>query len=205
MMRPAAGGTVGLRGRSPALGALRYCLLALTVCMVACAGLLAWQLFDYWRQARMEQQLAAARANAATVELATPAARLARAQVLLRNDGKGAGDAALELYREVEAEGSDFLRRIARFDTANLYLRQAQAETARGEPARAVPLIELAKGIYRGLLADDPADWDLRYNLERAIRMLPEEDPEASDLVREAPENMERAPTTMRGTAMGLP
>ncbi len=184
---------------------LRRILLALVVLMLFCASLLAWQLYDYWRLGRLEQQLAAARSQAAAKDAPTPEYALARAQAVLRTGGPRASDTALDLYRQVESEGSQSLRRIARYDTANLYMRQAQEEMARGEPGRAVPLIELAKGIYRGLLRDDPAQWDLRYNLERAIRMLTEEDPEASDLVREAPENMESAPTTMRGTSMGLP
>lgn len=184
---------------------LRRCLLAVAALLVACAGLLAWQLVDYWRLARLEEQLAAARAAAPAEALSSPATRLVRAQVLVRAGGAKAAEAALELYRQVEAEGGAELRRIARYDTANLYVRQALQETERGEPARAVPLVELAKGIYRGLLREDPDDWDVRYNLERAIRMLPEEDPDATDLIQAAPENAERAPTTMRGTSMGLP
>lgn len=184
---------------------LRSCLRTLVGLAVAVAGLLAWQLFDYWRQVRTEQQLAAARAAVANPDLPSPAARLARAQVLVKEGHAGAAEAVLDLYRQVEAEGTEPLRRIARFDTANLYMRQAQAESAHGEPARAVPLIELAKGIYRGLLKDDASDWDLRYNLEQAVRMLPEEDPDATELIQAAPENMERAPTTMRGTSMGMP
>jgi mxaK protein len=183
---------------------LRRCLRTLVLLMLVCAGLLAWQLVDYWRLSRLERELAAVR-TAATPETASAAAALARAQVLVREGRPGSGDAALELYRQVEAEGSVVLRRIARYDTANLYMRQAQQEIDRGESARAVPLIELAKGIYRGLLREEPADWDLRYNLERAVRILPEEDPDAADMMQAAPENSERAPTTMRGTSLGLP
>lgn len=187
--------------------ALRRVLLALALLATACAGLLAWQLVDYWRLVRLERELIAARSAGTPVPTPTPTPEfaLARAQIVLRNGGAQSADAALDLYRQVEAEGSPELRRIARYDTANLYMRQAQAELARGEPGRAVPLLELAKGIYRGLLRDDAAEWDLRYNLERAIRLLPEEDPDASELIQAAPENMERAPTTMRGTSMGLP
>jgi len=184
---------------------LRGCLSVLLVAMATCAALLGWQLADYWRLSRLQQQLAAARAPAASLQSSGPAPLLARAQVLVRTRGPGAGDAALELYRQVEAEGGEQLRRIARYDTANLYMRQAREEIERGEQGRAVPLIELAKGIYRGLLREDPADWDLRYNLERAVRLLPEEDPDAVDVIQAAPENSERAPTTMRGTSMGLP
>jgi mxaK protein len=184
---------------------LRRCLRTLILMMLACAALLAWQLVDYWRLSRLERELAAARTAAPLPEKASAAAVLARAQVLVRERGPGAGDAALELYRQVEAEGSEVLRRIARYDTANLYLRQAQQEIDRGESARAVPLIELAKGIYRGLLREVPADWDLRYNLEHAVRILPEEDPDSADRIQAAPENSERAPATLRGTSLGLP
>jgi mxaK protein len=184
---------------------LRRILLSLVALMLFCTSLLAWQLYDYWRLSRLEQQIAAARSQAATKDAPTPEYALARAQAVLRTGGARAGDTALDLYRQVESEGSQYLRRIARYDTANLYMRQAQEEIGRGEPGRAVPLIELAKGIYRGLLRDDPLQWDLRYNLERAVRLLPEEDPEASQLIQAAPENMESAPTTMRGTSMGLP
>jgi mxaK protein len=180
-------------------------LRALKVLMLVFAGLLVWQLVDYGRLARLERQLAAARAPAGATDAPTPEYALARAQAVLRLGGARASDTALDLYRQVESEGSPSLRRIARFDTANLYLRQAQEETARGEPGRAVPLVELAKGIYRGLLRDDASHWDLRYNLERAVRLLPEEDPDAVELIQAAPENLESAPTTMRGTSMGLP
>lgn len=184
---------------------LRRVLLSLVALMLLCVSLLSWQLYDYWRLSRLEQQLAVARSQAAAKDAPTPEYALARAQAILRIGGARATDTALDLYRQVESEGSQSLRRIARYDTANLYMRQAQEEMARGEPGRAVPLIELAKGIYRGLLKDDPSQWDLRYNLERAVRLLPEEDPDASELIQAAPENMENAPTTMRGTSMGLP
>ena len=186
---------------------LRRCLRTLVGLIVVVAGLLVWQAFVHWQLVRMERQLVAARTATSTPELPTPATRLARAQVLVNGANANAAEAALDLYRQVEAEGSEPLRRIARYDTANLYMRQAQGEAkaANGEAGRSVPLIELAKGIYRGLLKETPADWDLRYNLEQAIRMLPEDDPEAEELNQAAPENMENAPTTMRGTSMGMP
>jgi mxaK protein len=184
---------------------LRHSLRVLTAMIVVCIVLLTWQLFEYRRLTQVEQQLAKARSSATLAQEAGPEAKLARAQLLARTGGTGPADVALDLYRQVEAEGGESLRRLARFNTANLYLRQALAETAGGERGRAVPLIELAKGIYRTLLRDDPADWDLRYNLERALRLLPEEDPDAADLIQAAPENMDSAPTTLKGTSMGLP
>ena len=42
--------------------------------------------------------------------------------------------------------------------------------------AGALPLVELAKQSYRDVLRDNPADWDAKYNLERALWLAPEVD-----------------------------
>ncbi len=165
------------------------------VVAVAALGVMRWQA----GQARTAIALAADPSTG--TEGATPAARLARAVALAH---QGDDEGALTRYREVESIGDAGLRRIARFDSANLYLRQAIGWIDAGEQGRALPLIELAKGLYRQQLAETPDDWDLRYNLERAIRLLPEEDPEGADPL-EPPPQAERAVTTMRGTSQGLP
>jgi mxaK protein len=43
--------------------------------------------------------------------------------------------------------------------------------------------LELAKQRYRDLLRVNPLDWDARYNLERALRLAPEEAAFAEDAV----------------------
>ena len=70
------------------------------------------------------------------------------------------------------------VRRTALFDLANMNLREAAGDDARG-PLRSRPLIELAKTRYRDLLRDDPADLGARYNLERTLRLAPETADEA--------------------------
>ena len=83
-------------------------------------------------------------------------------------------------------------------------MRQAMAVQNSPNPGQAVTLIELAKQGYRELLRNDPEHWDARYNLERAQRLLPE--PEEIDPAIAEPRNdAERAATTMRGVAPGLP
>jgi mxaK protein len=72
------------------------------------------------------------------------------------------------------------------------------------QPGLAIPLLELAKEGYREVLRHDPGQWDARYNLERAQRLLPDPDEslvEPADGRRDA----ERAVTTMRGYSPGLP
>ena len=114
----------------------------------------------------------------------------------------GAGETALNRYAALHAD--DALGRAARYNGANLLLRQAVELQASPQPGQALALIELAKESYRQILRVDPGAWDARYNLERAQRLVPE--PEQLD---EAPpelnRNAERAATTMRAYAPGLP
>jgi len=114
----------------------------------------------------------------------------------------GAGEAALNGYRTLQSD--PVLGAAARFNSANLLLRQAIELRAGAQPAQALPLIELAKEQYRELLRRDPQHWDARYNLERAQRLLP--DPLDSDFEpTAAPRDRERAATTMRAQTLGLP
>jgi len=61
---------------------------------------------------------------------------------------------------------------------------------------------ELAKQAYRDVLRAEPHDWDARFNLERALRLLPDAEDESAE---GTPERSERAVTTMRNTTLGLP
>jgi len=114
----------------------------------------------------------------------------------------GAGETALNRYAALHAD--DALGRAARYNSANLLLRQALGVRAGAQPGQAIPLIELAKEIYREVLRNDPGQWDARYNLERAQRLLPDPDDTLAEPA-EAERSAERAVTTMRGYSPGLP
>jgi mxaK protein len=114
----------------------------------------------------------------------------------------GARDAALNRYRSLQSDPR--LGAAARFNSANLLVRQAIEVRASAQPGQAIALLELAKEYYRDVLRDDPSQWDARYNLERAQRLLPDpDDEEAGPTGQER--NRERAVTTMRGYSPGLP
>jgi mxaK protein len=106
---------------------------------------------------------------------AAPAARSSRRELQLARalalSQAGAHDAALKGYAGlIQAGERDPLAQQALFNLGNMYLRQGLAQ---GEGA--VPLFELGKQRLRDLLRAAPQDWDARYNLERALRLAPEE------------------------------
>lgn len=130
---------------------------------------------------------------------AAPELRFAHAAALAAS---GAGEAALNRYGALHADTP--IGQAARFNGANLLMRQAIVMRAGAQPGQALALVELAKEGYREVLRHDAGDWPARYNLERAQRLVP--DPEEVD--EEPPEarrSAERAATTMRGYSPGLP
>lgn len=114
----------------------------------------------------------------------------------------GADDAALQRYRSLQDDSA--LGQAARYNSANLLLRQAVVVRAGPQPGTAIALIELAKESYREVLRTDPGHWDARYNLERAQRLLADPD-EVEAEPAESQRQAERAATTMRGYSPGLP
>lgn len=137
-------------------------------------------------------QVNAAIARASISEAGVAEAQFARALALSE-----AGDsaAALQLYKALIQGGRADLKRAALYNLGNLHLREAMKSGA-DEAARSLPLIELAKQSYRDLLRIDPADWDARYNLERALWLAPEMEEAA---VNEPPEPPRRAISTAPG------
>ena len=197
---------MGLATRARTRGVLGLLALAAGALLVDGAAL--------WRAQRLNAAIAApagagnaasAASTASTASTANAAAdappelRFAQAHELARS---GARDAALNRYRALQSDPR--LGAAARFNSANLLVRQGLELRAGTQPGQAIAPLELAKEYYRDVLRDDPAHWDARYNLERTQRLLP--DPEDADLlVPDAVNNRERAATTMRGYSPGLP
>jgi mxaK protein len=130
-----------------------------------------------------------------------PPAQLRFAQAYAQS-ASGADEVALNRYRSLH--GDSPLGQAARYNSANLLMRQAAVVRAGTQPANAIVLIELAKETYREVLRTDPGHWDARYNLERAQRLLPDPDDEEQEPA--GPQrNAERAATTMRGYSPGMP
>lgn len=157
--------------------------------------------FDGWQLLQAGRLNAQIEAGELPPEDATAPAELRFAHAAAQA-ASGAGEAALTRYGALHADTP--LGQAARYNGANLLLRQGMALRASSQPGQALALIELAKEGYREVLRHDADDWPARYNLERAQRLVP--DPEGVD--EEPPEarrSAERAATTMRGYSPGLP
>lgn len=176
------------------------------VVALVCATAVAWQAWRLQQTQRLNAAIAAAAQAPADPAAATlpspdapPEARLARAAALAR---AGAHDAASKTYVGLIRTGDvDAIGRDALFNLANLYLRQGLAQGAGGPGgSEALPLVELAKQRYRDLLRASPGDWDARYNLERALRLAPEEQEAVAETVNEP---VERRRVMLRGMDPG--
>lgn len=105
-----------------------------------------------------------------------PRALFAQAGMLVRVQRD---DEALDALTRVLGDSEGRLLAMAYYNRANINLREALAMI---EPeGRDVPLIELAKQDYRSALALEPEMWDARYNLEVALRVVPEDPSLGSD------------------------
>jgi mxaK protein len=135
-------------------------------------------------------------ASASQLDAGVPESRFARAIALAQ---AGKSEQALKEYTALAGSERGDLRRRALYNLGNLYLRDALADD---QAFRALALVELAKRNYRVLLRESPADWDARYNLERALWLAPESEQEFVD---EEPPDREQSVSTLQGARMDLP
>ncbi len=171
--------------------------LAFCTAVAGFAGLALWA---GWSLHRADQVNAAIAATTAVVEEALPESRLTKAQALAAS---GDYDSALAAYKSILRGHREDLRRIALYDAGNLHLRRALHEDPENLTV-ILPLVELAKQNYRDLLREDPTQWDARYNLERALRLAPENDA-SEETESPPPENRDHAQSTNDNARMDLP
>lgn len=147
------------------VGLLTTLIISLLIMLVT-----GWQL---WHQSQIEAFVAAPQDFDSIPD--HPRAHFAQGAYLV---SQGNTDFSLEQYTLVL--GSQQAERLpaAYFNRANINLREAM--TMQGNDPQMIPLVELAKQDYRSALLQQPAFWDARYNLEIALRLVPE-DPEMDD------------------------
>ncbi len=150
--------------------------------VLVCAGIAGYEAFRLQEASRSNEAVARATQAPDSADAALlgtlPEAQFAQAVVLAK---QGQYDQAIERYKAV--------------------IRGTRADLA--IDALMLPLIELAKQSYRTALRRDPARWDVRYNLERALWLAPELD---ESLSLSVPRNAEdRVMSTLQSTRGDLP
>lgn len=132
----------------------------------------------------------------------SPQVRLARA-IYLSNKRRYAE--ALDILSLVVGQGDRRLQAQSRYSLGNLYLSQAQDEVEAGRINQAMPLLTLAKQAYRQALTLDSEFWDAKYNLELAMKLLPEFDRISPNQPDDDAAKPSQLWTTVPGFPRGLP
>jgi len=165
---------------------------------LGCGVIAAWQGWQLYHSHRVNRAIASA--EIATANATAPEARFARAVTLAR---AGKSEPALKLYKGLIQNGHGELKRASQYNLGNLYMRDA-LRYGPDEAFKSLPLVELAKQSYRSLLRENPDDWDARYNLERALWLAPEFEPEMAQ-EGDPPEKEENVATTLQHAKIDLP
>lgn len=130
-----------------------------------------------------------------------PELRLARAFYFKQ---KHRYDEALSSLSLVMDKGGRNFQAKARYNLGNLYLEQAMQQAKAMNINEAMALAGLAKQAYRQSLALNTSNWDAKYNLEVAMRLLPEMD--KVDMADDSSINRKsQLWTTVPGFPRGLP
>lgn len=186
------------RGRAWGSGVVAF---AVTLVLLAAFDLYRLHAITRWNERIAAMQDGSAHPNVSALADDAPAeARFAAAWFAAQ---RGELTRAVSLYREV-AQARPDLAGAALYDAANVLTREGDRTVRTGDWVGARPLLELAKETYREALRRDSGGWDARYNLERVLRLAPEEEE-----VRRENDPMggesERSVTTMRAFTLGLP
>lgn len=192
-----------LRGLLAKLGGMKTAVLG-TVLAVSAAifALSSWLYFD---KQMINRDIAALRSGkdlAVDAAEAAPALLEARAGFLLK---RGHFDDAQQYLDQaaIRADPESYSRML--YNMANARMRAAIRSIEQGNFDKAIPLVQIAKAEYRSALRIDPADWDAKYNLDVAMRLvrdLPQAVPEDKDEPLETPEKLW---SDLPGTPQGLP
>ena len=182
-----------------ARGLILWAVLALsTATVVAAVGLILW------RQdinAKITE-LGAGKDVTVDVASAPPALLEARADFFLTRDRIAEAQPFLD-QAALAAGPAERVRML--YNMANTRLRTAVGAIQQGQFDQATPQIALAKAEYRSALRLDPGNWDARYNLDVAMRLvrdLPRDAGEDADANVEEPAQLW---TDLPGVPKGLP
>jgi mxaK protein len=127
-----------------------------------------------------------------------PQAMLAKAYTLTQQDQ---GQKALDVLTHITAHDDADVALPALLNRGNINLRKAMLMAA--DDKKRIPLAELAKQDFRKALLLNSEQWDVRYNLELALNVVPEL-PE-QDVIFEKPNVLRQRTVESKGFKVDLP
>ncbi len=140
--------------------------------------------------------------NADLRNTAVPELQLARATYL---KNKQRFTEAQAILSQIINQSNQQMQTVGRYNLGNTYLVQAIALAESLQINEAIALATLAKQAYRQALALDSQYWDAKYNLEVAMRLLPEMDRIIEEQDEPAPQEKVKLWATVPGFPRGLP
>jgi mxaK protein len=158
--------------------------------------------------------LSAERSNAAIRDLragkniavdavsASPALLEARAHFLLTRDRI---EEAQPLVDQASLRADESTQARMLYNMANTRVRAAIAAIEKGNFDKAIPLVALAKSEYRAVLRLEPGNWDAKYNLDVAMRLVRDLPQGAGEDEAEPKETPAKLWTDLPGVPKGLP
>jgi mxaK protein len=177
-------------------------LKSLLVAGIAGAAISGWLLFTGLETNSVIDRLRAGSDVAVDPVSAPPALLEARAAFLLR---RGRIDEAQPLLDQAAERADAAINERMLYNMANARMRAAVKAIEKGDFDKAIPLVALAKSEYRTSLRLDPMDWDAKFNLDVAMRLV-RDLPQAVGEDEEKPlETPEKLWTDLPGAPKGLP
>ncbi len=162
--------------------------------------------FSYYQIATINQLISrlnqGSDINPEQIKNSAPALQLARATYLKNKHRYKEAQASLSL---IINQGSQKMQAISRYNLGNTYLAQAIELAESMQINEATALTALAKQAYRQALALDSRYWDAKYNLEVAMRLLPEMDRITMEKDDPIAEKKAKLWATVPGFPRGLP
>lgn len=170
---------------------------------VAALAVLTWRVYEITRDNATIAALEAGEDIEIDHTNASDEVILARSKYLLQRERREDAQTLLDLggSRMTHPE----LRAKLLYNHANQRIRDAVKAIEGGDPARAIPLTQLAKDEYRLALKLDPTDWNIKHNYDVAMRLVrdfPGYEGEVEDVPEDAPKNLW---TDLPGVPGGLP
>lgn len=152
-------------------------LIMLWLILLTSASVITFQIITIYRiqheNTRISELNAGHDVSVDKIINAAPEVRFARAMYYQRQHRYDDALATLSLIMD---KGDSNLQTTLRYNLGNMYLQQAVEQLEANNINAAQPLVALAKQAYRQALSLNSHYWDAKYNLEMAMRLLPEMD-----------------------------